>query len=102
MISASSEQLRQRAERWASLLGQGDVIRGESTVGGGSLPGESLPTFLLALDPPSPARFLKRLRQGKPPIIARVQDDRLLLDPRTVLPEQEEALLREVRHALGK
>jgi L-seryl-tRNA(Ser) seleniumtransferase len=100
MISVAPEQIRQRAERWASSLGQGGVIPGESTVGGGSLPGESLPTFLLALELPSPARMLMRLRQQQPPVIARVQDDRLLLDPRTVLPEQEEALVNGLKAAL--
>jgi L-seryl-tRNA(Ser) seleniumtransferase len=61
-------------------------------VGGGSLPGETLPTWLLALAVDSPAGSAARLRAGEPPVIARIEDDRLLLDPRTVLPEQEEQL----------
>jgi len=81
-------------------LGQGQVIPGESTVGGGSLPGETLPTRLLALEVASANRTLARLRQASPPVIARTQDERVVLDPRTVLAEQEEVLLGELQEAL--
>jgi len=101
MIAAKLEQIKDRAGRWVEVLGIGEVIHGESTVGGGSLPGETLPTWLLALDVPSPNRFLARLRQCKPPIVARTQDDRVVLDPRTVLPEQEERLLEGVKVVLA-
>jgi L-seryl-tRNA(Ser) seleniumtransferase len=66
-------------------------------VGGGSLPGETLPTFLLALDVRNPDRFMKRLRQSTPPVIARLEIDRILFDPRTVLAEQEQHLLATIR-----
>jgi L-seryl-tRNA(Ser) seleniumtransferase len=101
MISASPEQLRTRAQDWARALGQGQVLPGESTVGGGSLPGEMLPTFLFALDVKSPNSLLARLRLASPPIIARLENDLVLLDPRTVLPEQEDALLVGIKMALG-
>jgi L-seryl-tRNA(Ser) seleniumtransferase len=100
MISTPVAELRARAQAWVDQLGQGDVLPGESTVGGGSLPGETLPTFLLALNTRSPNRLLARLRHGEPPLVARLQDDCLVLDPRTVLPEQEEALLATLRAAL--
>ena len=93
MISASPKQVKARAEYWAAELGQGEVLASESTVGGGSLPGESLPTWVLALTVKSSDKFLEKLRREQPPIIARTGNDRILLDPRTVLPEQEEALL---------
>ena len=100
MIAARSDDLKSRAQAWAERLGRGDAIPGESTVGGGSLPGETLPTWLLALDVPSPNRFLGRLRQCQPPIIARTQDDRVVLDPRTVLPEQEDIFLDELENEI--
>jgi L-seryl-tRNA(Ser) seleniumtransferase len=100
MISAAPESLHQRAADWAEKLGQGAIIPGESTVGGGSLPGESLPTFLLALALRSPDRFLGRLRQACPPIIARVQDDQVVFDPRTVLAEQESAFLTSLQQLI--
>jgi len=94
MISATPESLRLRAQAWASRLGQGDVIAGESTVGGGSLPGETLPTFLLAISSKNPNRLLSRLRQAAMPVIARLADDRLVCDPRTILAEQEDEFIR--------
>ena len=100
MISASPEEIWTRAAGWAASLGAGEVAPGESTVGGGSLPGESLPTYLLALDDPKPARFLARLRDADPPVIARIQDGRVVLDPRTVLPDQDEILLAHLKNAL--
>jgi L-seryl-tRNA(Ser) seleniumtransferase len=102
MISASLDQLEERIHSWVRALGQGEIIKGESTVGGGSLPGETLPTWLLGLRPSRPDRFLTHLRQVEPPIIARLQDDRVLLDPRTVLPEQEPELIAGIKSVLAK
>ena len=93
MMALTPEQIRQTAELWAEKIGQGEVVAGESTVGGGSLPGESLPTFVLSLAVKSPTKFMEKLRQQQPPIIARTENERILLDPRTVLPEQDGALL---------
>jgi L-seryl-tRNA(Ser) seleniumtransferase len=92
MIAYPLDELRATAARWAAAVG-GRVIDGVSAVGGGSLPGETLPTALLALDLPSPDDFAARLRAAEPPIIARIEKDRLLFDPRTVLIHQENTLL---------
>ncbi len=100
MISKTPQQNQARARHWADVLGQGEVIPGESTVGGGSLPGETLPTYLLALKVDQPNRFLASLRGARPPIVARVDADRVLFDPRTVLPEEEGALLVGLENAL--
>jgi L-seryl-tRNA(Ser) seleniumtransferase len=102
MISATIEEIRLRARSWVTILGQGQVVPGESTIGGGSLPEETLPTYLISLSPPSPNRLLTRLRQLRPPIIARLENDCLVLDPRTVLPEQEPALLSALDVVLGE
>lgn len=102
MIAMSTEQIRERAQNWVEVIGHGEVINGESTVGGGSLPGETLPTFTLALRVRSPNRFIARLREAHPAIIARLEDDRVVLDPRTVLPEQEGALLDGLRRVYEK
>jgi L-seryl-tRNA(Ser) seleniumtransferase len=101
MISAPLDSIRKRAECWRQALGQGEVIPGESTVGGGSLPDETLQTALLALEVRSPNRRLARLRQADPPVIARVVDERVVFDPRTVLEEQEEGLLGGIKKVLG-
>ena len=100
MIAAEPAGLRQRALDWAATLGHGDVIASRSAVGGGSLPEETLPTYVLALDVKAPNRFLEHLRQASPPVIARLEADRVLLDPRTVLPEQEPELLKVLQQAM--
>ena len=101
MMSLTLKQLKVQAERWAEELGQGEIVRGESTVGGGSLPGESLPTFLLALNVNSPDKFLKKLRQQNPAIIARTENDLILIDPRTVLPDEEGALFVGLQNVIN-
>jgi L-seryl-tRNA(Ser) seleniumtransferase len=102
MITTPPDMIRARAQRWLDTLpaGAGELSPGESTVGGGSLPGETLRTTLLALTVSSPQRFLKKLRQSSPPIIARVEHDRVVLDPRTVLEEQDETLFLAVKSIL--
>jgi L-seryl-tRNA(Ser) seleniumtransferase len=101
MISYSQKTLKKRAEDWRIKLGQGDVIPSQSTVGGGSLPGESLPTWVLALSIKNPNKFMEKLRKCRPPIIARADKDRIILDPRTVAPEQDDDLLINLKNALG-
>ncbi len=100
MMSLTLKQLQGRVEAWRRELGQGEIQSGLSTVGGGSLPEESIPTFLLSLKVKSAEKFLKALRNNNPPIIARTEGDKILLDPRTVLPEQEGALLVGLKNLL--
>jgi L-seryl-tRNA(Ser) seleniumtransferase len=100
MIAEPVDHIHQRASQWVQILGQGEVIPGQSTVGGGSLPEETLPTFLVSLNVASPNRVLARLRTTRPAIIARVQDERLVLDPRTVLFEQETTLIENLLKAI--
>jgi L-seryl-tRNA(Ser) seleniumtransferase len=98
MMSMPLEQIQGRAEAWRAALGQGEIIRSESTVGGGSLPEESIPSCVLALNVRSPDKFLKELREENPPVIARTENDRVLFDPRTVL--DDTALLQLLRKTL--
>ena len=100
MMSLTPEQVKVRAETWRDALGQGEVVKSESTVGGGSLPEESMSTFVLSLNVKSPDKFLKKLRESNPPIVARVEADRVVLDPRTVLEEQDEKTVSVLRSLL--
>lgn len=100
MMSMTPKQAKGRVEAWAAELGQGAVVEGESTVGGGSLPDESIPTFLLSLEVKSVERFMRSLRRSDPPIIARTVNDKILFDPRTVLPEQDEVFLLVLKKVL--
>lgn len=93
MIAKEPEEIRLRAIQWTEALGTGKVIEGKSTVGGGSLPEETIPTFLLAIETKNADQFAARLRKANPPIIARIENDQVVLDPRTVLAEQEATLL---------
>jgi L-seryl-tRNA(Ser) seleniumtransferase len=98
MISTTEEQLKARAENWSKALGAGEVVQGKSTVGGGSLPEETLPTWLLAIDRKHPQKLAAKLREHK--IIARIQNDQVVLDPRTVLPSEDEVLLASLKSIL--
>jgi L-seryl-tRNA(Ser) seleniumtransferase len=106
MIAAPLDEIARRARRWRRRLRragvQAEVVDGRSTVGGGSLPGETLPTKLVALPVAHPDQLAAALRAGDPPVIARIVEDRLVLDPRTVLEEQEQELLRTVKDAASQ
>jgi L-seryl-tRNA(Ser) seleniumtransferase len=100
MISISGDTLKQRAKSWQDRIGTGEVCPSESTLGGGSLPGETLPTHVLSLAGRNSQGILKRLREQEPPIIARAEKGSVLLDPRTVLAEQDAALVAGLLSAL--
>lgn len=100
MISAPIEQLQARVESWIEHIGTGEVIPGESAVGGGSLPGTTLPTILLALKPDSAETFAADLRAARLPVVARIMDNQVLFDPRTILPEQDELFVQVLKSAL--
>ncbi len=100
MIAAKPDALRERASGWlGQLAGDWELVEGRSTIGGGSLPEESLPTWLLAYNADQPNAFAAQLRRASPPVVARVDHDQVLFDPRTVLPEQDAQLLAGIRAA---
>ena len=99
MIALSAAQIEDRARTVAERLRastrvQVEIIDGVSTIGGGSAPGSEIPTRLLSVSVGTerPDALEARLRHSDPPIIGRIEHDRLLLDLRTVLPEQDQAL----------
>src|SRR5574341_1697395 len=97
MISRPIDGLRQQANEWKMALQtsglSSEIVDGRSAGGGGSLPGETLPSALVSLNLPAPDRAAARLRACNPPVVARIEDDRLMIDPRTVLPDEEADLL---------
>lgn len=111
MIAAELDILAKRARRWQQSLRENtnvstssiEVVDSISTVGGGSLPGQTLPTKVLAVSAVSVDRLAESLRltTSTPPVIARIEDDRLLLDPRTVLPEQDTLVINALERALS-
>ncbi len=100
MIALPAEAIRQRAIGIVARLGEhgvaAEACQGASTVGGGARPGETLPTWRVALPAWAPGdldALARRLRLGRPPIVARVSRDHLLLDPRTMPPERDTDLI---------
>ena len=82
--------------------GEASLIEGESEVGGGSFPGATLKTWLVGLtsDRLTPDVLAERLRSGDPPVIARIHEGQVVLDPRTIFPEQVTIAARAARAAL--
>jgi L-seryl-tRNA(Ser) seleniumtransferase len=98
------DDLRPRAEALADDLGPAASVRdGVSVAGGGSLPGEGLPSVLVEVDPGSAGdeAILAGLRAADPPVIARAERGRVIVDLRTVPPQQDRAVSRALREALG-
>ena len=106
LIAASPAQLGRRAKALAARLESAGitaaVVETSSTVGGGSLPEETQPSRGVALTAASAARAVGALRRADPPVIARIVDDRVVLDLRSVLPEDDERLAAAVSGALAK
>ncbi len=96
MISMKVNEIEARATQIVEALKQQSipsaVVEGVSAIGGGSLPGQSLPTRLISVAVPNPSALTRQLRSASPPVIARIEDDRLILDLRTVLPQQDQTL----------
>jgi L-seryl-tRNA(Ser) seleniumtransferase len=104
MIAASIDEIENRAVTWARVPGNmASVITGETMVGGGSLPGGSLPTRLVAIGwgkKGAAQEIAKKLRHHEVPVIGRIDKNTLLLDPRTVLPEEDEIILEALKETV--
>ena len=90
MIAMDISTIKTRAQRIVDQIG-GTLVSGLSTIGGGSLPGETLPTILVGLQVESSVRLAQDMRNNK--IIARIQDNQVMLDLRTVLPHHDDKLI---------
>lgn len=84
MLTADTEEISVRAQRLAESIPGATTLPGFSSVGGGSFPESPLPTTLVAISPESCEKMMTRLRAHSPPIIARVLDDRVVFDVRTM------------------
>ncbi|MCA9708305.1 MAG: L-seryl-tRNA(Sec) selenium transferase [Myxococcales bacterium] len=100
MVAAEPAALRERAAALAAVLGwrEADVlVETRATIGGGSLPGDSMPSVALRVPSTHPSRDARRLRTGEPAVVGRIEGDALLLDLRTVDPSDDEGLLQALR-----
>jgi L-seryl-tRNA(Ser) seleniumtransferase len=101
-VATSVTTLEARARRIASTLGGlTEAVATEATFGGGALPGEILPSFGIALAHPKPDALAAALRTGRPAVVGRIEDGRVLLDLRTIEPERDRELEAAVRSALA-
>ncbi|MBN2099679.1 MAG: L-seryl-tRNA(Sec) selenium transferase [Dehalococcoidia bacterium] len=105
MISMPLAEIERRAQAWAECLGPlGAVTGGESVVGGGSLPGSTLPTWLVVVKGSPKAKgpsLARKLRASQTPVIARIEGNALLLDPRTVPPDEDQTVVEALQNAVG-
>ena len=101
MISTSSDELRARAEHFAAALNgiAAQVIEGQSLIGGGATPEQPLASWLVAIECADVVEAERRCRLAEPPVVARIEEGRLLLDLRTVFAGEEDDLRRVVRQA---
>ena len=106
MMALQPVQIGVRAEAlltWLKARGvKAELVEGVSAVGGGTLPGETLPTRLVSIQTDSASQLAERLRRGAIAVLSRIEDDRLMLDLRTVLPWEEEDLRIALDAALSK
>jgi L-seryl-tRNA(Ser) seleniumtransferase len=105
MIATSSAELKARADDCSRLIGAGVGVQAStSTLGGGALPTQAIDSWALNIDakpyPGGAARLSLDLRQAATPVIVRIEEKRVLIDLRTVLPEQDETLVEVLRKLL--
>jgi L-seryl-tRNA(Ser) seleniumtransferase len=105
MISMPLAEIEKRANAWSkSIGGPAQVIDGESVIGGGSLPGATLPTRLLAIgearNPGIAVKLARNLRMQPVPVIGRISENVLLLDPRTVPASEDELVIAALKQAI--
>ncbi len=99
MISADISKIKDRAQKWQKTLKLGNVVESQSMVGGGSLPGETMSTWVWEIDVKHPQKLLRLLREGTLAVIGRVENDRVIFDPRTVLEESDSEFIQHFESA---
>ena len=107
MLKESAANIKLRAESLQNLLAQGKhwetaIMKGKSKPGGGSLPTTELDTWLVVIEghSMSAAEMAARLRQCDPPVIIRIQDDKVIIDPRTIQAGEEKIIAKAMDEVL--
>jgi L-seryl-tRNA(Ser) seleniumtransferase len=99
LIRRTATEIRARAEALVARVPgvRAEIVPGSSVAGGGATPEQSIPTWLIAIEGLDVEASERRLRAGDPPVVARIENERLILDLRTVFPEEEEELAAALR-----
>ena len=105
MLNYSIQEIASRAEKISKRLTDLGVVSstydGFSTVGGGSLPDQTLPTKLISVEPPYAVEdFARRLRLSSPPLLGRIEDNRFVIDPRTIMPSLDITVIKVIQNTL--
>jgi len=93
MLSRSTEELRERAQAYSDAIGGPKIVESSAFVGGGSMPNARIPSIAVAIETPFADELAGRLRRHHPPIITRIDDNRVLLDLRTIAPSQDATII---------
>jgi L-seryl-tRNA(Ser) seleniumtransferase len=102
MIRQSASEILRRAETAAARLPHAEILAGSSVIGGGATPEQSIPTWLISIACADVVASERQLRAADPPVVARIEDGRLLIDLRTVMPSEEEELIAALTRVPGK
>jgi L-seryl-tRNA(Ser) seleniumtransferase len=105
MVSAELEDLHRRADKLAIIIPSSNlysvkVIQTKSTIGGGSLPGETMDSYGIQMKVNNPEKFARKIRTGITPVIPRIEKDAVIFDLRTILKNEDEALIASITHTL--
>jgi L-seryl-tRNA(Ser) seleniumtransferase len=102
MLRQTADEMRARAAAFLPRVSlRAELIPGESVIGGGATPEQSIPTWLIAIDCADVVEMERRLRYNQPPVIARIEKEKLLLDLRTVFPDEEGELIEALNALPG-
>lgn len=97
MLAATLDQLRERARGYLAAIPQTAIVESSGYLGGGALPGHEIASIAVAVETGDADGLAADLRYGDPPIVARIEDGRMLLDLRTIAPDEDEVVIAAVR-----
>jgi L-seryl-tRNA(Ser) seleniumtransferase len=93
MLAATLDELRVRAQAYVAAIANAKIIESEAYVGGGALPQAAVPSIAVAITMATPDALAARLRRESPAIVARIDEARVLVDLRTIAPEEDQRVL---------
>ncbi|HXO17407.1 MAG TPA: L-seryl-tRNA(Sec) selenium transferase, partial [Candidatus Dormibacteraeota bacterium] len=99
MLTATLDELRARAQSYVESVANAMVVDSEAYVGGGALPQSRIASIAVAIPTAHPDELAARLRAGEPPIVARIDDDRILFDLRTIAREEDTVVMEALKGA---
>lgn len=101
MLSWSLEELRARAARYTAAMADASAVESEAFAGGGTLPQQRIASIAIAIAGRNAPNLAARLRSADPPVVARIEEDRVLLDLRTIRREEDDAVITALIAATG-